>query len=88
MQNVIVDFDVTSSEEDLRLSAMIDAFVEMQDANGSWDYSSLELMVRTTLGPAGERLKQLVFQSHEMAEAFCSFWMSETGLQVAGSFAC
>lgn len=83
MTDVIVDFDVASSDEDLRLAAVIDAFVEKQDALGSVDPSALDLMVRTAFGPAGERLKQLIFQSQEMAEAFCSFWMSETGLQVA-----
>jgi len=83
MTDVIVDFDVASSDEDMRLAALIDAFVEKQDAMGQWDACSLDLMVRTGFGPAGERLKQLVFQSREMAEAFCSFWMTETGLQVA-----
>ncbi len=81
MSGVIVDFDVNSSEEDARLCALIDTFVEMQDSTGQWDAASLDLMVRTAFGPAGERLKQLVFQSQEMAEAFCAFWMSETGLQ-------
>ena len=83
MTDVIVDFDVASSDEDLRLAALIDAFVEKQDAMGQWDTASLDLMVRTAFGPAGERLKQLVFQSREMAEAFCNFWMTETGVQVA-----
>ncbi|ABI77104.1 hypothetical protein HNE_2692 [Hyphomonas neptunium ATCC 15444] len=83
MTDVIVDFDVASSDEDMRLTALIDTFVEMQDAMGQWDASSLDLMVRTAFGPAGERLKQLIFQSREMAEAFCAFWMTETGLQVA-----
>ena len=83
MTDVIVDFDVASSDEDMRLTALIDTFVEMQDAMGQWDAASLDLMVRTAFGPAGERLKQLIFQSREMAEAFCAFWMTETGLQVA-----
>lgn len=83
MTDVIVDFDVASSDEDMRLAAVIDAFVEMQDATGQWDSTSFDLMVRTGFGPAGERLKQLIFQSREMAEAFCSFWMTETGVQVA-----
>jgi len=83
MSDVIVDFDITSSDEDLRLSAAIDAFVEMQDAMGQGDLASPELMVRTAFGPAGERLKQLIFQSAEMAEAFCAFWITESGLQVS-----
>lgn len=86
MKNVIVDFDVNSSEEELRLSALIDTFVEMQDAMGQWDTSSLDLVVRTAFSPAGERLKQLIFESQEMAEAFCAFWMTETGLQMARHF--
>lgn len=82
MTDVIVDFDVASSDEDMRLAALIDAFVEKQEAlqGGA---ASFDLMVRTAFGPAGERLKQLIFQSREMAEAFCAFWMNETGLQVA-----
>ena len=83
MSDVIVDFDVASEDADLRLCAAIDAFVEMQDAMGHGDPASLELMVRTAFSPAGERLKQLVFQSREMAEAFCAFWISETGLQIS-----
>lgn len=83
MTDVIVDFDVASSDEDMRLTALIDAFVEKHESMGHWDAASLDLMVRTGFGPAGERLKQLIFQSREMAEAFCAFWMSETGLQVA-----
>lgn len=83
MTDVIVDFDVASADEDERLIAAIDAFVEQQDALGQWDASSLELIARTVLGPAGERLKQLVFQSTEVAEAFCAFWVSQTGLHVA-----
>lgn len=83
MTDVIVDFDVASFDEDMRLAALIDAFVEKQDAMGQWDASSLDLMVRTAFGPAGERLKQLIFQSREMADAFCTFWVSETGIQIA-----
>lgn len=83
MSGVVVDFDVNSTEEDARLSALIDTFVEMQDSMGHWDGASLDLIVRTAFSPAGERLKQLVFQSQEMAEAFCAFWISETGLQAA-----
>ncbi|MFN3609440.1 MAG: hypothetical protein ACK4Y9_10280 [Hyphomonas sp.] len=83
MTDVIVDFDIGSSDEDLRLAALIDAFVEKQEAMGQLDTAALELMVRTVFGPAGERLKQLIFQSREMADAFCAFWMTETGLQLA-----
>lgn len=82
MTDVIVDFDIETTDADMRLSEIIDSFVEMQDAAGGWDASSLDLIVRTAFGPAGERLKQLVFQSHEMAEAFCAFWVSQTGLHV------
>lgn len=83
MTDVIVDFDIASSDEDMRLAALIDAFVEKQEALGQGGAASLDLMVRTAFGPAGERLKQLIFQSREMAEAFCAFWMTETGVQVA-----
>ncbi|MBY9068531.1 hypothetical protein K1X12_16675 [Hyphomonas sp. WL0036] len=83
MTDVIVDFDVASTDDDMLLAAAIDAFVEKQDALGHGDASALDLMVRTVLNPAGERLKQLIFQSAEMAEAFCAFCLTETGLRVA-----
>ncbi len=79
MTDVILNFDIASMDEDLRLAEAIDAFVEMQDAKGRFDPSSLDLMVRTGLGPAGRRLKHLVFQSREMADAFCDFWRTQGG---------
>jgi hypothetical protein len=36
--------------------------------------------VRTVFGPGGERLKQIVFQQHELADAFNSFWAAFRGL--------
>lgn len=79
MTDVIVDFDVGSTDEDMHLSAVIDAFVEMQAARGRADAGGFDLMVRTGLGPAGRRLKHLVFQSREMADAFYDFWRTQAG---------
>jgi hypothetical protein len=79
MTDVIIDVDVSSMDMDMRLSEAIDAFVEMQDSHDGREPDALELMVRTGLGPAGRRLKHLIFQSREMADAFCDFWRLHGG---------
>jgi len=79
MSYVVIDFDVSSVDTDVRLSEAIDAFVEMQDCHDGREPDELDLMVRTGLGPAGRRLKHLIFQSREMADAFCDFWRLRGG---------
>ncbi|MFN7056805.1 hypothetical protein [Hyphomonas sp.] len=79
MTDVIIDVDVSSMDMDVRLSEAIDAFVEMQDSYSGRQPDELDLMVRTGLGPAGRRLKHLIFQSREMADAFCDFWRVRSG---------
>jgi hypothetical protein len=76
-----MDVTLTSEAEDIRLSEAIDSFLAMQQSGGWSDAFDLDLMVRTALGPGGERLKQIVFQHHDLADAFSAFW---TGFRAIG----
>lgn len=52
----------------------------MHESGFRGDAFDLDLMVRTVLGPGGELLKQIVFQQHDLAHAFNSFWAAFRGL--------
>jgi len=74
MTDIVLDVELVSEDEGVRLSEAIDSFLALQDAGVRGDTFDLDLMVRTVFGPGGERLKQLVFQNHDLADAFSAFW--------------
>ncbi|MBK8200521.1 MAG: hypothetical protein IPK75_19440 [Acidobacteria bacterium] len=74
MTDFVLDVELDGEDEDVRLSEAIDSFLMMQTSRGRGDAFDLDLMVRTVFGPGGERLKQLVFQQRDLANAFKSFW--------------
>ena len=74
MADIVLDVRLNSADEDVRLSEAIDSFLSLQALGGHADGFDLDLMVRTVFGPGGERLKQIIFQHHELANAFSSFW--------------
>lgn len=74
MADIVLDFELDGDEDDVRLSAAIDSFLMIQDSEDRADPFDLDLMVRTVFGPGGERLKRLVFQKVDIANAFDSFW--------------
>ncbi len=80
MADIVLDVRLGNDDEDARLSAAIDSFVAMHESGLRGDTFDLDLMVRTVFGPGGERLKQIVFQQHELAEAFNAFWTAFRGL--------
>lgn len=80
MTEFILDVELHSEDEDVRLSAAIDSFVSLHDSGVRGDAFDLDLMVRTVFGPGGERLKQIIFQQNELADAFTSFWVNFRGL--------
>jgi len=80
MTDFVLDVELSSEDDDVRLSAAIDSFVSMHESGFRGDAFDLDLMVRTVLGPGGERLKQIVFQQHDLAHAFNSFWAAFRGL--------
>ncbi|HRJ02725.1 MAG TPA: hypothetical protein PKV67_18440 [Hyphomonas sp.] len=75
MTDFVLDVELMDEDEDVRLSEAIDTFVEIQSLRAV----DLDLMVRTVFGPGGERLKQLIFQQNDIAQAFHSFWNSFRG---------
>lgn len=74
MTDIVLDVKLTSDAEDVRLSEAIDSFLSIQELGARSGDFDLDLMVRTVFGPGGERLKQIIFQHHELATAFDSFW--------------
>jgi hypothetical protein len=72
MNDIVVDLDLGSPEEDALLSATLDAFVTEQLAHEIDE--GPEMMVRTAFRPTGEMCKEVVFQSQKWAEAFRSYW--------------
>ncbi|MEX1250367.1 MAG: hypothetical protein WEA77_04140 [Hyphomonas sp.] len=80
MTEFILDVELHSEDENARLSAAIDSFVSLHDSDVRSDAFDLDLMVRTVFGPGGERLKQIIFQQHELADAFSTFWVAFRGL--------
>ncbi len=80
MADFVLDVELNSEDEDVRLSEAIDSFVSMHEAGLRGDGFDLDLMVRTVFGPGGERLKQIIFQQHDIAHAFNTFWAAFRGL--------
>lgn len=74
MTDFVLDVELMNEDEDVRLAQAIDTFIEIQDRRAGSEGFDLDLMVRTVFGPGGERLKQLVFQRRDIAQAFNSFW--------------
>jgi hypothetical protein len=74
MTDIVLDVELMNEDEDMRLSAAIDSFVSLQESSAQAGGFDLDLMVRTVFGPGGERLKQIIFQQHDLAEAFHNFW--------------
>jgi hypothetical protein len=76
MTDIVLDFELDGEDADVQLSEAIDTFLTLQESAVRDDPFDLDLMVRTVFGPGGERLKRLVFQQREIANAFDSFWSS------------
>jgi hypothetical protein len=74
MADIVLDFELDGEDEDVRLSAAIDSFLMQHDSEDGGEPFDLDLMVRTVFGPHGQRLKRLVFQQRDIANAFDSFW--------------
>ena len=74
MTDVVLDLQLGSAGDELRLSEAIDTFLTLHAPIARGDAFDLDVMVRTVFGPGGELVKQIIFQSHELADAFVSFW--------------
>lgn len=72
MNDIVLNLDLRSPEEDALLSATLDAFVTEQLARDIDECP--QMMVRTAFRPSGEMCKEVVFQSQEWAEAFRVYW--------------
>ncbi len=76
MSDRTVAIDIFSEDDDFRLSAAIDAFVEHYAAALRDASETVELMVRTSVVPSGHKQKSLVFADREAADAFRAHWTS------------
>jgi hypothetical protein len=76
MSDRTVAIDILSEDDEFRLSAAIDAFVELYAAAVRDASETIELMVRTSVVPSGHKQKSLVFADREAAEAFRAHWTS------------
>jgi hypothetical protein len=79
MTDFVLDVELEDEAEDVRLSQAIDSFIEQQGRRAGPDAFDFDLMVRTVFGPGGVRLKQLIFQKNDLAQAFNAFWKSFGG---------
>lgn len=77
MNDIIVDLNLTSPEEDAFLSTVLDSFVAQQLNDNHASGDGPEMMVRTAFTPNGDIRKKVIFQSPRWAEAFMAYWESQ-----------
>ncbi len=75
--DIVLDIDLLSADDDLKLATAIDTFLEDQQALGQACSDAISVMVRTTFGPSGQRQKSVVFEDKTLAESFFSFWLDQ-----------
>lgn len=75
--DIVLDIDLLSADDDLKLATAIDTFLENQQLLGQACSEAISIMVRTTFGPSGQRQKSVVFEDKRMAESFFSFWLDQ-----------
>lgn len=77
MSDIIVDLNLGSPEEDMMLSAVLDAFITEQLEKNRAAEDGPEMMVQTAFTPTGEICKKVIFQSQKWAEAFQMYWETQ-----------
>jgi hypothetical protein len=75
MNDIVLDMDLGSPEEDALLSATLDAFITEQLARDIQE--GPQMIVRTAFRPSGQMCKEIVFQNRKWADAFQLFWESQ-----------
>ena len=74
MSDVIIDLEVSTVEEDERLTEILDTFLLSHIQEGKIVADAPEMMMRTVFCPDGAIQKKLIFQSRKWADAFVAFW--------------
>lgn len=72
MNDIVLDLDLGSPEEDALLSIVLDSFITEQLSHDLDE--APQMMVRTAFRPNGQMCKEVVFQSRKWADAFKSYW--------------
>ncbi len=75
--DIVLDIDIRSADDDVKLATAIDVFLENHEALGQACSEAISVMVRTTFGPSGQRQKSVVFEDKRLAESFFSFWLDQ-----------
>lgn len=75
--DIVLDIDIVSADDDMKLATAIDTFLEDQQAQGQACSEAISVMVRTTFGPSGQRQKSVVFEDKSLADSFFSFWLDQ-----------
>lgn len=85
MNDVIVDLDLGTPEEQVLWEMAVDFFVGMLDSDdAASELDAPDMMVRTAFKPNGRVSKRLIFQDRSWADAFVEFW-EEQKLQAAAT---
>ena len=85
MNDIVVDLDLGTPEEQVLWEVAVDFFVGMLDSHEDVSESDApDMMVHTAFKPNGRISKQLIFQNRTWAEAFLDFW-EEQKLQAAAA---
>lgn len=75
MNDIIVDLDLGTPEEQALWEMAVDFFVDMLDSDESApELDAPDMMVHTAFKPNGRIYKQLIFQDRTWADAFLDFW--------------
>ena len=75
MNDIIVDLDLGTPEEQALWEMAVDFFVGMLDSDESAsELDAPDMMVHTAFKPNGRICKQLIFQDRTWADAFLDFW--------------
>ena len=75
MNDVVVDLDLGSAEEQALWEMTVDFFVGMLNSNDNlFEADAPDMMVHTAYKPDGAVSKKLIFQDQTWAEAFLNFW--------------
>ncbi len=85
MNDIVVDLDLGTPEEQVLWELAVDFFVGLLDSDENISEADApDMMVHTAFKPNGRMSKQLIFQDRTWADAFLDFW-EEQKLQAAAA---
>jgi hypothetical protein len=85
MNDIVLDLDLGTPEEQALWEMAVDFFVNMLSSNdNSAGGDAPDMMVHTAFKPNGRISKKLIFQDRTWADAFARFW-EEQKMQAAAA---